>query len=396
MRLKIAVTEDQEVTVNRESIREYVARQQERYHKATRAEKGRILEEVVAVTDYHRKSAIRLLSGRRRRGRGGQVGRPAEYGPRIAAAARVVHEAAGGIGAKRLQPFVGELAARLEEFGELKIAPETDALLRRASAATLERLLAADQVPLRRKSRSLTKPGTLLRNRIAVRTFRDWDDARPGFVEVDTVAHCGDTMQGFHLWTVTAVDVATGWVEMDVVWGKTQERVGAAIRRVHRRLPVPLLGLDSDNGSEFINHGLYTYCEDNEITFTRSRPYKKNDSAHVEQKNGAVVRRLTGHGRYSSSSAFKQLKEVYSLARLHVNFFQPVRRLTARSREGARVVRYHDQATTPYQRMLQSGALTGARKAVLEKLYLSLNPLRLSRQICEWRRDNVRAGRLKS
>ena len=189
---------------------------------------------------------------------------------------------------------------------------------------------------------------------------------------MDTVAHCGDTMQGFHLWTVTAVDV---------VWGKTQERVGAAIRRVHRRLPVPLLGLDSDNGSEFINHGLYTYCEDNEITFTRSRPYKKNDSAHVEQKNGAVVRRLTGHGRYSSSSAFEQLKEVYSLARLHVNFFQPVRRLTARSREGARVVRYHDEATTPYQRMLQSGALTGARKAVLEKLYLSLNPLRLSRQI---------------
>ena len=286
--------------MNRESIREYVVRQRERYQKATRAEKGRILDEVVSVTDYHRKSAVRLLSGRRRRGRGGLVGRPAEYGPRIAAAARVVHEAAGGIGAKRRQPFVGELAARLEEFGELKIAPETDALLRRASVATLERLLAADQVPLRRKSRSLTKPGTLLRNRIAVRTFRDWDDARPGFVEVDTVAHCGDTMQGFHLWTVTAMDVATGWVEMDVVWGKTQERVGAAIRRVHRRLPVPLLGLDSDNGSEFINHGLYTYCEDNEITFTRSRPYKKNDSAHVEQKNGAVVRRLTGHGRYSS------------------------------------------------------------------------------------------------
>ena len=177
------------------------------------------------------------------------------------------------------------------------------------------------------------------------------------------------------------MDVATGWVEMDVVWGKTQERVGASIRRVHRRLPVPLLGLDSDNGSEFINHGLYTYCQDNEITFTRSRPYKKNDSAHVEQKNGAVVRRLTGHGRYSSSAAFKQLKEVYSLARLHVNFFQPVRRLTGTRREGARVVRYHDEATTPYQRMLESGALAGARKAVMDKLYLSLNPLSLSRQI---------------
>ncbi len=133
---------------------------------------------------------------------------------------------------------MGEMASRLEAFGELEIDPATDTLLRRASAATLERLLAADQVPVRKRTHSLTKPGTLLRNRIAVRTFRDWDDARPGFVEVDTVAHCGPTVEGFHLWTVTAVD---DWVgDMDVVWGKTQERVGAAIRRMHRRLPVPL------------------------------------------------------------------------------------------------------------------------------------------------------------
>ena len=229
----------------------------------------------------------------------------------------------------------------------------------------------------------------MLRNRIAVRTFRDWDDARPGFVEVGTVAHCGATVAGFHLWTVTAVDpvsstgqaVATGWVEMDVVWGKTQERVGAAIRRIQRRLPVPLLGLDSDNGSEFINRGLYAYCQDNGITFTRSRPYRKNDSAHVEQKNGAVVRRLTGHGRYSTAAAFRQMREVYSLARLQVNFFQPVRRLMEKSRDGARVVRRHDGGTTPYQRMLQSGALVGARRRILEKLYLSLNPLWLSREV---------------
>lgn len=367
--------------MNRESIREYVERQRERYTKVDKVGKGKILDEVVTVTGYHRKSAIRLLCGRRRGGKGGQLGRPVVYGPKVAAAARVVHEAAGRIGAKRLHPFVGELAARLQAFGELEIDAETGDLLRRASAATLERLLATEQVPMRRKVRSLTKPGTLLRNRIPVRTFRDWDDARPGFVEVDTVAHCGATTEGFYLWTVTAVDVATGWVEMDVVWGKTQERVGAAIRRVRRRLPVPLLGLDSDNGSEFINHGLYSYCENNGITFTRSRPYRKNDSAHVEQKNGAVIRRLTGHGRYASSAAFKQLQQVYSLARLHVNLFQPVRRLSARSREGARLVRYYDQATTPYQRMLQTDELTGARKAVLEKFYLSLNPLWLSRQI---------------
>ena len=241
--------------MNRESIREYVARQRHRYRRAPRVDKSRILDEVTAVTGYHRKSALRLLSGRRREARGGRVGRPVVYGPDVAEAARVVHEAAGGIGARRLHPFVGEMVSRLAAFGELEVDPATDALLRRASAATLERLLAAYQVPVRKRSHSLTKPGTLLRNRIAVRTFRDWDDASPGFVEVDTVAHCGPTVEGFHLWTVTAVDVATGWVEMDVVWGKTQERVGAAIRRVHRRLPVPLLGLDSDNGSEFINRG---------------------------------------------------------------------------------------------------------------------------------------------
>ena len=309
------------------------------------------------------------------------MGRPVEYGPAVAGAARVVREAAGGIGAKRLHPFVGELASRLRAFGELEMDASTEVQLRRASAATLERLLAADQAAVRKRPQSLTKARTLLRNRIAVRTFRDWDDARPGFVEVDTVAPCGPTVEGFHLRTVTAVDVATGWVEMDVVWGKTQERVGAAIRRVHRRLPVPLLGLDSDNGSEFINRGLYAYCEEKGITFTRSRPYRKNDSAHAEQKNGAVVRRLTGHGRSSSSAAFHQLQQVYSPARLHVNFFQPVRRLASRSGRGARVIRHHDQGSTPHQRMLSSGALSGAREVVLEKLYLSLNPLQLSRRI---------------
>lgn len=144
---------------------------------------------------------------------------------------------------------------------------------------------------------------------------------------------------------------------------------------------MPLLGLDSDNGSEFINRGLYAYCETNGITFTRSRPYRKNDSAHVEQKNGAVVRRLTGHSRYSSSAAFRQMQQVYTLARLQANFFQPVRRLIGKSRQGDRVVRRHDEGMTPYRRMLGSGALVGARRVVLEKLYASLNPLWLSRQI---------------
>ena len=370
--------------MNRASIHEYAARQRERYAQAAKKEKGRILDEVVAVTGYHRKAAVRLLGGRRRAPRKGKKrapGRPVRYGAAVAQAAQVLHEAAGGIGAKRLGPFVPELAARLEAFGALQVEPRTGLLVRQASPATLERLLA----PVRKASRlpmlSLTKPGTPLRTRIPVRTFGEWDDATPGFLEVDTVAHCGPTTEGFHLWTVTAVDIVTGWIELDVVWGKTQERVGAAIRRVRRRLPVPLRGLDCDNGTEFINRSLYTYCLENRITFTRSRAYRKNDNAHVEQKNGAVVRRLVGYARYMSPAAFAQLQRLYGLVRLHTNYFQPVRRLIAKSREGAHASRWYDQARTPYQRMLASGALGPAQAVVLEKLYRALNPLQLSRQV---------------
>lgn len=368
--------------MNRESIREYVACQRERYRNAGRKEKGKILDEVQAVTGYHRKAAVRLLSGKRRTaGAVRSPGRPMVYGPEVAAAARTVYEAAGGIGAKRLRPFIPELVARLEAFGELRLSAEASILLRRASPATLDRLLAPDRTTMRKRARSLTKPGTVLRQRIPVRTFSEWDDVPPGFVEVDTVAHGGDNAEGFYLWTVNAVDIATGWVEMDVVWGKTQVRVGAAIQRIRRRLPVPLLGLDSDNGGEFINHGLYEYCQTHGITFTRSRAYKKNDNAHVEQKNGAVVRRLVGYGRYMSAEAFAQLRRVYALARLHVNFFQPVMKLAGKSREGGKSRRLYDEAKTPYQRMVESGKLSGAREAVLEKLYLSLNPLHLSREL---------------
>ena len=385
MFLKIAVTQAMllggQVTVNQHSVAEYIRRQGERYAEADRTEKTRILDEVVAVTGYHRKSVVRRLSGRRRPARGGGVGRPVQYGGKVAAAASLVHEAAGRIGARRLHPFVGELAARLVQLGELVPEPETMDLLNRASPATLERLLSSQQPSVRRKPRGLTKRGTALRYRIPVRTFRDWDDARPGFVEVDTVAHCGPTSAGFHLWTVMAVDVATGWVEMAVVWGKTQDRVGAALRRMQRMLPVPLLGIDCDNGSEFINRGLYAYCQDQGITLTRSRPYRKNDAAHVEQKNGAVIRRVTGHERYSSSAAFQQLRSLYSLLRLQANYFQPVRLLTHQQRHGTRIRRRHDSGQTPYQRMVASGLLTGGRKAAQERLYRSLNPLWLSRRI---------------
>ena len=197
------------------------------------------------------------------------------------------------------------------------------------------------------------------------------------------MAHCGESTEGFYLTTLSTVDVATSWVECQGVWGKGQQRVGSAVHHIARRLPFPLLGLDSDNGSEFINHNLYAYCQREGITFTRSRPYKKNDSAHVEQKNWSVVRRLVGYDRYSSRAALEQLNRLYRLVRLYVNFFQPSMKLKHKSRHGAKVHKVYDTAKTPYQRLLESGVLNAQQKDALARLYRTLDPVRLLAQINE-------------
>ncbi len=368
--------------MTRASLREYAAVQRERYQRATRAEKSRLLAEVVTVTGIHRKAAIRLL---RRPPRTPTVrprsGRPRVYGSAVAAATQVVWEAAGRIGPQRLHPFLPELTDRLIQCGELALVPVVDKLLRQASAATLGRLLAPARASFPPRSATTTRPGTWLKGQIPIRTFAEWDDAGAGFLEIDLVAHCGTSTEGFYLCTLCAVDVATAWVELEAVWGKGQQRVGGAVHYVRERLPVPLLGLDSDNGSEFINQGLYDYCQRHAITFTRSRAYKKNDSAHVEQKNGAIVRTLIGYDRYTSKAAYAQLARVYRLVRLHVNFFQPVQKLLTKTRQGARVHRVYDRAQTPYQRLCATGALPATKRQELETLYQSLNPLQLRRQI---------------
>jgi hypothetical protein len=368
--------------VTRASLREYAAVQRERYLQATRADKQRFLDEVVAVTGLHRKAAIRLLRrAPRARPRPGPGGRPRAYGRDVAGAAEVLWQASGRIGAHRLQPFIPELLDRLLQWGELAVSPEVDKLLRQISRPTLSRLLAPARTQFPPRGASITRPSHLLRQEIPVRTFADWDDARPGFLEVDLVAHCGPTTQGFYLCTLCAVDIPTAWIELEAVWGKNQERVGSAVHRVRDRLPVPMLGLDSDNGSEFINHHLLAWCRRHHITFTRSRAWKKNDSAHVEQKNGAIVRQLIGYDRFVSKAAFAQLQRVYDLARWHINFFQPVEKLLTKHRRGAHVHRVYDRAQTPYQRLCAAGVLTPDKRAELERLYQRLNPLRLRRDL---------------
>ncbi len=368
--------------MTRASLREYAAKQRARYQGAPRAEKPRLLDEVVAVTGIHRKAAIRLL-GRAPRPRTtpGPGGRPCAYGPEVAAAAEVLWQASGRIGAHRLQPFVPELLDRLLRYGELTLAPAVDKLVRQASRPTLARLLGPARARYPRRGATITRPGTVLRHEIPIRTFTEWNDVRPGFLEVDLVAHCGSSTEGFYLCTLCAVDIATAWVELEPVWGKGQVRVGGAVDHVRTRLPMPLAGLDSDNGSEFINRSLRDYCRRHSITFTRSRPWKKNDSAHVEQKNGAVVRQLVGYDRFTSRAAYGSLTRVYRLARLHVNFFQPVEKLVTKTRQGARTHRVYDRAQTPYQRLCAAGVLSDDAHRELETLYQSLNPLQLRRTL---------------
>ena len=253
----------------------------------------------------------------------------------------------------------------------------------RISPSTIDRLLHPYRRFGGRRPFATTRPGSLLKKSIPIRTFADWQDDHPGFLEVDLVAHCGESTEGFYLTTLSTVDVASGWTEHMGVWGKGQQRVGAAIHRVRQRLPFPLLGLDSDNGSEFINQHLYAYCQREGITFTRSRPYKKNDNCHVEQKNCSVVRRLVGYDRYSSRASLETLNHLYDLLRLYVNFFQPVMKLESKTRHGSKVHKVYDKAQTPYQRLIKAGILTKAKQQGLAITYHSLNPVTLLKQINE-------------
>ena len=367
--------------MTRKSIWEYAAAVRKRYRKASKLQKGVILTEFCLTTGYHRKSAIRLLNRKPQRSRKARLGRPREYGHEVTRVLRIAWEATGRVCSKLLAPFLPDLIESLERHREIAPSPEVREKLLRISPATIDRLLKPFRLrPLRRpntKSRSVS----LLRNKIPMRTFAELRGLETGHLEVDLVLHCGMTVEGFYLTTLVGVDIATGWTECVPVWGKTQSRVGGAVDRIRRQVPFNLLGIHSDNGGEFINHPLYDYCRRHGILFTRSRPYKKNDQPRVEQKNGALVRHLIGYGRYTTRSAYEQLGKIYALIRQHANFFQPMAKLVGRTRHGAKVRKYYDRARTPYQRLLALAVLDDQRCQELEKLYQSLNPLQLHRQI---------------
>ena len=367
--------------MTRRSTLEYAQAIRLRYLRASKVEKGKILDEFMQVTGLHRKAAIRLLNRANQPKIGKRRGRLRQYGPDVAGMLKSVWEASDRLCSKRLQPFLPEMVKVLRQHGEQRINAFLETQLCQMSPSTIDRLLRPYRKLGGRKSLSTTRPGSLLKSCIPIRTFADWQENKPGFMETDLVAHCGESTEGFYLNTLCAVDVASCWTECLPVWGKWQEKVRQSVHRMRQRLFFPLLGIDSDNGSEFINQCFYNYCRDEKITFTRSRAYKKNDSCHVEQKNGNVVRRFVGYDRYASKAAFECLGRVYDLVRLYINFFQPTMKLVSKTRHGARVHKVYDTARTPYQRLVQSGVLTEAKRAEMTATYHGLNPVLLINQI---------------
>jgi hypothetical protein len=366
--------------MSQRSKRELFAEIQPRYLKAKKTVKRQILDEFTASTGYHRKYAIRVLKHGYKRRPSKPKGRTAIYRGEVVRVLEQIWEIYGRICSKRLHPYLPEGLKVLERCGELQLARETKELLLQISRSSIDRCL----TPVRFNKPhglSTTKPGSLLKKNIPIRTFADWDEDKPGFLEIDCVAHCGDNISGQYLYTLTCTDICTGWTEPLALPRRSQEAVCSAIDTMRPELPFDLLGIDSDNGSEFINDLLYRYCQDAHITFTRSRPYQKNDQAHVEQKNWSVVRHIIGYDRLESDEQLALLWDIYQDWRLYVNFFQPVLKLISKEHIGNHVIRKYDTARTPYQRVLERDEVSLAHKAHLLNSYLPLNPAELRRRI---------------
>ncbi len=366
--------------MTRVTLHEYGATLRPRYRRARKKEKSRILDEFCQTAGLHQKAAIRLLG----RGRGLAVapknGRPKRYGPEVTEARVKIWEAGDRMCGKLLFAVLPALVAGLERHGELCLEARVREALLSMSAATIDRQLKNWRKHLGRQPRRPASPATGLKAQIPIRTWSEWQDVQPGSVQADLVLHCGESVEGFFLSTLTVVDVATGWTELEPVWGTGMTRVGAGVHEAARRLPVSLRELHSDNGGEFINHALYDWCRRRGVRFTRGRGYKKNDQAYVEQRNWLAVRRGVGYDRYSSKAALSALGRLYALTRLQLNFLRPVRKLVGKQRVGSRVRKAYDAPRTPYQRLLESGALPGSVAKSLEEQFLAINPAELQRK----------------
>ena len=364
--------------------REVVSAVAERYRSAKRAEKGRILDELCATTGWHRKHAVRALQ-RHATVTPGEVpaprGRRRRYGATIKEALTALWEASDRVCGKRLKVMIPTLLPALEQHGRLKLGEGDRDLVLAISSATIDRLLGDVKVAASGGKRRRAGFYSAIRREVPIRTFNDWNSPPPGYCEVDMVAHGGTSVAGLFIQTLTMVDVATGWTECLPLVTRDGSLVVEAMKHVQSLFPWLLRGVDFDNDSAFMNDTVVPWCRGQKLEVTRSRAYKKNDQAFVEQKNGAVVRRLMGYGRFEGVETARVMARLYAAARLYVNFFQPSFKLKEKRREGAKVIKRYHAPSTPCERALAHPKATAAVKQRLRDQYRTLDPVALLAEI---------------
>ena len=363
--------------------KELIKQIRSKYHQASWADKSKLLNGFIETTGYQRKYAIGVLN--RKESKKVDISKrktvkPRKYNEDVFQPLLTIWYAANQICAKRLAPFLPELIPVLERWGHLSVSPSVRTRLLTISPATIDRLLKVDRQKAK-QGISTTRPGNLLKHQIQIRTFADWNDVIPGFFEADLVSQCGGRAEGSFLNTLVLTDISSGWTEFISLLSKNGEDVIAGIKYIQTVVPIILIGLDTDNGGEFINYELLKFCKENKITFTRGRPYRKNDQAHVEEKNGSIIRKLIGYDRYEGIASWRLLAEMYGVLRLYINFFQPSVKLVSKERRGSKVIKRYDKAQTPYQRLIASAHVSEEIKEKLKNEYALLDPVNLLKSL---------------
>ena len=371
--------------------REYLFEVKKKYWKATKSRKGQLLDDFCTFTGYHRKYATELLNNPLPKKWKRYKPRAKYYDQPVIDALNVIWEAMDSICAERTHPQINNMLKKLVDCNELVVGEEVEKKLLEISLGSVKAILRKEKTRSVIRIGGTTKPGSLLKSQIAIRYGR-WDEVMPGWCETDTVAHCGDTVAGSYISSLDVVDICSSWSEQHAILNKGEKAVTKAMDNIKNRLPFTLLGLDPDNGAEFINWSLFNYCKKNEVNLTRSRPYHKNDNAHIEQKNWTAIRQLVGYSRFETEEQLNILNNLYANEwRLYLNFFQPTMKLKEKIKDltTGRTKKKYYEAKTPYQRLIEHPDISEKQRDMLRSAYNNLNPVKLRRQI------KVKINRLK-